>query len=157
MRVRAVGLHCRNQGPEYMFTGQCRQPSPPALFSHTCMRAKSLQSCLTLCGPVDCSPPGSSVRGILQARVLGWAARPASRGSAQSTDQTRTSQFYTSSTTWQVVVGTFPQVPGKLAVRSVSCRKMTSWSFSGESDQSKGERSEDTDTRGPQRSTQFSP
>ena len=32
--------------------------------------AKSLQSCLTLCDPMDCSPPGSSVHGILQARVL---------------------------------------------------------------------------------------
>ena len=32
--------------------------------------AKSLQSCLTLCDPMDCSPPGSSVQGILQARIL---------------------------------------------------------------------------------------
>ena len=31
------------------------------------------QSCLTLCNPTDCSPPGSSVRGIFQARVLEWA------------------------------------------------------------------------------------
>ena len=33
-----------------------------------CVRAKSLQLCLTLCDPIDCSPPGSSVHGILQAR-----------------------------------------------------------------------------------------
>ena len=39
-----------------------------------CNAAKSLQSCLTLCDPVDCSPPGSSVHGILQARVLEWVA-----------------------------------------------------------------------------------
>ena len=32
------------------------------------------QLCPTLCGPVDCSSPGSSVRGILQARILEWAA-----------------------------------------------------------------------------------
>ena len=32
--------------------------------------AKSLQSCLTLCDPMDCSPPGSSVHGILQAKIL---------------------------------------------------------------------------------------
>ena len=32
------------------------------------------QSCLTLCDPVDCSPPGSSVHGILQARILEWGA-----------------------------------------------------------------------------------
>ena len=36
--------------------------------------AKSLQLCPTLCGPKDCSPPGSSVHGIIQARVLGWGA-----------------------------------------------------------------------------------
>ena len=34
------------------------------------------QLCLTLCGPMDCSPPGSSVHGILQARILEWAAIP---------------------------------------------------------------------------------
>jgi len=36
--------------------------------------AKSLQSCLTLCDPIDSSPPGSSVPGILQARILEWVA-----------------------------------------------------------------------------------
>ena len=35
--------------------------------------AKSLQSCLTLCDPIDGSPPGSPVPGILQARTLEWA------------------------------------------------------------------------------------
>ena len=36
--------------------------------------AKSLQSCLTLCDPLDGSPPGSPVSGILQARTLEWVA-----------------------------------------------------------------------------------
>ena len=36
--------------------------------------AKSLQSCLTLSDPMDCRPPGSSVHGIFQARVLEWDA-----------------------------------------------------------------------------------
>ena len=36
--------------------------------------AKSLQSCLTLRDPMDCSPPGSSIHGIFQARVLEWVA-----------------------------------------------------------------------------------
>ena len=36
--------------------------------------AKSLQSCPTLCDPMDCSPPGSSAHGISQARVLEWGA-----------------------------------------------------------------------------------
>ena len=36
--------------------------------------AKSLQSCLTLCDPIDSSPPGSSIHGIFQARILEWGA-----------------------------------------------------------------------------------
>ena len=36
--------------------------------------AKSLQSCPTLCDPIDSSPPGSAVPGILQARILEWVA-----------------------------------------------------------------------------------
>ena len=39
-----------------------------------CVSAQSLQSRLTLCDPVDCSLPGSSVHGILQARILEWVA-----------------------------------------------------------------------------------
>ena len=46
------------------------------------------QSCLTLCHPMDCSPPGSSVHGILQARILEWVAIPFSRGSSRLRDQT---------------------------------------------------------------------
>ena len=42
--------------------------------------AQSLQSCPTLCNPMNCSPPGSSVHGILQARILEWVTRPSSRG-----------------------------------------------------------------------------
>ena len=41
------------------------------------------QSCLTLCDPMDCSPPGSSIHGILQARRLEWGAIPFSRGSSR--------------------------------------------------------------------------
>ena len=39
-----------------------------------CMHAKLLQSCPTLCDPMDSSPPGSSIHGILQARILEWVA-----------------------------------------------------------------------------------
>ena len=46
-----------------------------------------LQSSLTLCNPVDYSPPGSSVHGILQARTLQWVAMPSSKGSSQSRDR----------------------------------------------------------------------
>ena len=41
--------------------------------------AKSLQSCLTLCDPIDGSPPGSPVPGILQARTLEWVANSFSK------------------------------------------------------------------------------
>ena len=54
----------------------------------TCMSAKSPQLCLTLCDPMDCSPPGSSVQGILQARILEWAAIPSSRGFSWPRDRT---------------------------------------------------------------------
>ena len=47
-----------------------------------CVLSKSLQSYPTLCDPMDCSPPGSSVHGILQARILEWVATPSSRGSS---------------------------------------------------------------------------
>ena len=40
------------------------------------------QWCLTLYNPIDCSPPGSSVHGILQARILEWVAIPFSKGSS---------------------------------------------------------------------------
>ena len=49
------------------------------------------QSCPTLCDPMDCSPPGFSVHGILQARVLEWVAISFSRGSSQPKDQTHIS------------------------------------------------------------------
>ena len=49
------------------------------------------QLCLTRCNPMDCSPPGSSVHGILQARILEWVAISFSRGSSQPRDWTQVS------------------------------------------------------------------
>ena len=49
------------------------------------------QSCPTLCDPMDCSLPGSSVHGIFQARVLEWVVISFSRGSSQPRDQTQVS------------------------------------------------------------------
>ena len=57
----------------------------------TCMHAKSLQSHPTLCHPMDRSPAGFSVHGILQARILEWVAMPSSRRSSQPRDQTHVS------------------------------------------------------------------
>ena len=53
--------------------------------------AKSLQSYPPLCDPMDYSPPGFSVHGFLQARLLEWRAFPSSRGSSQSRDWTQVS------------------------------------------------------------------
>ena len=47
---------------------------PMNKWSTAAAAAKSLQSCLTLCDPIDSSPPGSPIPGILQARTLEWAA-----------------------------------------------------------------------------------
>ena len=52
------------------------------------MRAKSFQSFPTLCDPVDRNPPGPSVHGILQVRILEWVAMPSSRGSSRPRDRT---------------------------------------------------------------------
>ena len=53
------------------------------------MKVKVLvtQTCPALCDLMDCNPPGSSVHGILQARILDWVAIPFSRGSSQPRDQ----------------------------------------------------------------------
>ena len=49
-------------------------PSPISHCSAAAAAAKSLQSCLTLCDPIDGSPPGFPIPGILQARTLEWVA-----------------------------------------------------------------------------------
>ena len=58
---------------------------------HQSLKVLVAQSCLTFCDPVDCSPPGFSVHGILQARILKWVAIPFSRGSSWPRDWTRVS------------------------------------------------------------------
>ena len=71
---------CGTQGHATSFLPQNRPFKVKA-----CVCAQSLQS--TLCDPMGCSPPGSSVHGLLQARTLEWAAIPFSRGSSQPRDQ----------------------------------------------------------------------
>ena len=68
-----------------------------------------LWSCLTFCDPMDCSLPGSSVHGILQARILEWVAIPFSRGSSQPRDPACV-LFITS--------GFFPPTPREKALRA---------------------------------------
>ena len=71
-----------------------------------CVCAKSLQLCLILCDPLDNSPPGSSVHGILQTGILEWVAMPSSRGSSQPRDQTHVFYIYLH---WQA--GSLPPGP----------------------------------------------
>ena len=62
---------------------------PITLYSHMFITICSdAQLCPTLCNPTDCSPPGSSVQGLLQARILDWVAISFSRGSSLFRDQT---------------------------------------------------------------------
>ena len=95
---QAPSLHLHAPEPASS-TGECTGHQLPCLFStythspgtilsrllkpRSCATgADSPQSCPTLCGPVDCSRPGSCVHGILQAGILEWAAMPSSRGSS---------------------------------------------------------------------------
>ena len=79
-----------------------------------CGHAQPLQSCLTLCHPLDCSPPGSSIHGILQARILQWVAMPSSRGFSWPKGQTlrisyvsSTGKFFTPGATWDAPLNLF--------------------------------------------------
>ena len=71
--------------------GDLTGPPLPEVLRAMCMRAKSLQSCPTLCDPMDCSLPGSSAHGTLQARILEWGDIPSSRGSSRPRGQTHSS------------------------------------------------------------------
>ena len=77
----------------------------------SCMSTQSLQLGLTLRNPMNCSPPGSSVHGILQARTLEWVGMPSSRGSFLPRDGTHVFMspsfaggFFTSSATSEAQV-----------------------------------------------------
>ena len=76
--------------------------------------AKSLQSCPTLCDPVDGSPPGSPVPGILQARTLEWVAIFFSSSSSPPRDWTQVSSIFC--TCRQIL---YHQPPEKVKVKSV--------------------------------------
>ena len=67
-----------------------------------CVHAKFLQSYLTLCNPLDCSPPGSSVHGILQERILKWVAMPRIEP-ASLMSPALAGGFFTTSATWEAL------------------------------------------------------
>ena len=88
------------------------EPASPALQKHFFTKVSFVlvtQLCSTLCNAMDCSPPGSSVHGILQARILEWVVMPFSRGSSPPGNQTLVSyvscadrrDFFSTGTTWE--------------------------------------------------------
>ena len=79
----------------------------------TCVCAKLLQSCPALCDSMDCSPPGSSVPGLLQAGILEWVARPSSRASSRPRGL---SPHLLCLLHWQV--GSLPPAPPRMCVLS---------------------------------------
>ena len=65
--------------PNYQWVGPMETGSKTW---YACVAVKLFQSCLTLCNPMDCGLPGSSVHRIFQARILEWGTMHSSRGSS---------------------------------------------------------------------------
>ena len=70
----------------------CNNLNRKIIWKRVCV-CEVTQSCPTLCDPVDCSPPGSSVHEILQARILEWVAISFSRGSSRPRDRIQVSRI----------------------------------------------------------------
>ena len=99
--------------------------SKTQLCSSSCVwknESEVTQSCLTLCDPVDCSLPGSSVHGIFIARGLKWVAISFSSGSSQPRDQTQVSH---------IVADSLPSEPLGKSSCVWNCLKPVSRSFFG--------------------------
>ena len=112
-----VSLHI-NSTPSFYINCPRLTLSPWKIISHIHFENRYVlieQLCLTLCNPMDCSPPASSVHGILQASVLEWVVIPFSRGSSWPRDQTQVSsiagRFFTIWATREALVALtiFPQ------------------------------------------------
>ena len=79
-------LHCRKTYRNQVWNWEGALPTEILKEFLTCCLVTKL--CLVFCDSMDCSPPGSSVHGMSQARILEWAALSYSRGSFRSRDQT---------------------------------------------------------------------
>ena len=83
-------LHIQNEAPAHQKRSQ-RFCDPSGPLSDQLLKGTAAQLCPTLYDPMDCSPPGSSVHGIFQARILEWVAGFFPQGSSQSRNQTQVS------------------------------------------------------------------
>ena len=83
--------------------------------AHTTTTTKSLQSCPTLCNPMDCSLPGFSVRDFLQARTLGWVAI-----------------YFSNAWKWKVKVKSLSRVRLLATPRTAAYQALPSMGFSGQ-------------------------
>ena len=103
-------LYLRFWGPEWVKEGNS-DPLQPGTLASLFLSSEVAQSCPTLCDPMDCSLPRSSVHGIFQARVLEWVAIAFSRGSSQPKDRTQVSCIVGRRfTVWAITLSTV-QVP----------------------------------------------
>ena len=100
-----------------------------ALWRTKCVCVLVAQLCPTLCDPMDCSPPGFFVHGILQARILEWVAISFSRGSSWPRDQTQVScfagRFFTIWANWVVQYKWIFQINYSLAFEAPTCLIIT--------------------------------
>ena len=80
LEVIAPGINLRKKGAKGKDIERESALVGKGLDKRAAAAAKSLQSCLTLCDPIDGSPPGSPIPGILQARKLEWVAISFSNG-----------------------------------------------------------------------------
>ena len=74
LRIAGMGMNIERE--------EISQQQRPCGCMHVHMRAQLLSSCPTLCNPMDCGLPGSTVHGILKVRILEWVAISFSRGSS---------------------------------------------------------------------------
>ena len=101
--------------------------SPKTSSPTLCVYVSGAKSSQSLCDPTDCSPPGFSVHGIVQARILEWIAFPFSRESSQPRDWTWVSciagRFFTIWATWEAsLIGQLPYRWPSLSANHVSPR-----------------------------------
>ena len=104
------------------------EPAPSTSWEFVCCVGSVAQLCLTICDPVDYSPPGSSVHGIFHAIILEWVAISSSRRSAQCRDWTCTFCIFTLACWFFTTVP--PRKPSLECSIAYKILALLSWSFS---------------------------